>query len=217
MNFWSWLNANSGGLQSLFAMVSSVLSAITIGVSLVTWKAIRTQAAEARALTEVAERQTEVAWQQKEATVEQTRVAVDSVSAMRVSNVLGTEAHNLALAKMRSDMLPILVFDSLYDREANIQRDAIRNVGPGPAREVQVSLGANPPDDATKQYIPARTVLGAADAVSLGINPNLLREHGMTIHYESLDGRRFTMCVYSSGPAWRHELNEFPARQNHQS
>lgn len=217
MHVWSWLNTNSGALQSLFAMVSALLTAVTICVLIVTWRAIKTQAAEARALTAVAKQQTEVARQQTEAITKQAQAAGESIASLKQSNLLAIQANELALAKMRSDMSPILVFDSLFDREANIQRDAIRNVGSGAARNIQMSLGGNTPDDVTKQFIPSRTVLGASDAVSLGINHALLQKYGMTIHYESLDGRRFTMKVYSQGPAWRHDLMEFPALLERQS
>lgn len=138
MQFWGWLTSNSQALQSLSAMASTVLTIVTIVVLIVTWKAIKEQAAEARALKDVAQRQTEVAWQQKEATVEQVRVSAESTVAVRFSNQLAIEANHLATTKMRSDLLPILVFDSLFNQEAGILKDAIRNVGLGPAKEVQL-------------------------------------------------------------------------------
>jgi hypothetical protein len=68
MNVWNWLNANSGALQGLFAIVSAVLTAVTIVVLVVTWRVIKRQAIAselqadaARALTRVAEEQTKAA------------------------------------------------------------------------------------------------------------------------------------------------------------
>ncbi len=67
MNAWSWLNANSGGLQSIFAILGVVLTVASIFVLTVTWRAIRRQALAselqadaARALTKVAEEQTKM-------------------------------------------------------------------------------------------------------------------------------------------------------------
>jgi hypothetical protein len=57
MHPWIWLNANAGALQSIAASVATVLTVITIGVLIVTWKAIKVQADAARALTQTAERQ----------------------------------------------------------------------------------------------------------------------------------------------------------------
>ena len=57
MNFWQWMNANSGALQSIAGILAAVLTAVTIGVLIVTWKAIKVQSDAARALTQTAERQ----------------------------------------------------------------------------------------------------------------------------------------------------------------
>lgn len=57
MNFWQWLNANSGALQSIAGILAAVLTGVTIGVLIVTWKAIKVQSDAARALTQTAERQ----------------------------------------------------------------------------------------------------------------------------------------------------------------
>jgi hypothetical protein len=54
MDIWSWLNANSGALQSILALV-------TICVLFITWGAIKIQADAARALTKVAVEQTQAA------------------------------------------------------------------------------------------------------------------------------------------------------------
>jgi hypothetical protein len=57
MNSWQWLNTNSGAVQSTAAILAAVLTVVTIGVLIVTWKAIKVQADAARALTQTAERQ----------------------------------------------------------------------------------------------------------------------------------------------------------------
>lgn len=36
MNFWQWLNANSGALQSIAGILAAVLTGVTIGVLIVT-------------------------------------------------------------------------------------------------------------------------------------------------------------------------------------
>jgi hypothetical protein len=41
VNPWSWLNANARALQSIAAMLAVVLTVITIGLLMVTWKAIK--------------------------------------------------------------------------------------------------------------------------------------------------------------------------------
>lgn len=68
MNAWCWLNANSGALQSLFAILGAILTVASILVLTVTWRAIKRQALAselqanaARALTQVAEEQTKAA------------------------------------------------------------------------------------------------------------------------------------------------------------
>lgn len=57
MNPWQWLNQNAGAVQSIASLLAAILSGITIGVLIVTWKAIKVQADAARALTQTAERQ----------------------------------------------------------------------------------------------------------------------------------------------------------------
>lgn len=57
MNPWEWLNANAGAVQSIVGLLAAILTGVTIGVLVVTWKAIRVQADAARALTRTAERQ----------------------------------------------------------------------------------------------------------------------------------------------------------------
>lgn len=79
MNGWSWLNTNSGALQSIAASVAVVLTAITIGVLVVTWKAIETQADAARALTRVAEEQTKAAQAAAAAADIQARLTADQL------------------------------------------------------------------------------------------------------------------------------------------
>ncbi len=68
MNAWNWLNANTGALQGLFAIIAMLLTLASIFVLTVTWRAIKRQALAselqadaARALTQVAEEQTKAA------------------------------------------------------------------------------------------------------------------------------------------------------------
>lgn len=60
MNLLSWLNTNSGALQSIAAIMAIFLTVVTIKVLTVTWHSIRDQAKAARAFTAVAVDQTQV-------------------------------------------------------------------------------------------------------------------------------------------------------------
>jgi hypothetical protein len=207
MNFWSWLNTNAGALQGLFAMVSALLTAVTIGVLIVTWKAIRTQAMEARALTEVARRQTEVAIQQTEVIARQSEAALQSAAATEAANRISEEANRLTVEQIRVDLRPILIFDSIFYPEQKMSRDAIKNVGRGPAKDVQISIGTAK-DELPKGYISSRTLIGSGDAAFLSINQQMFAQTGMTIHYASLDGRRFVTSIYMRENAIKHDFEE---------
>ena len=61
MSLWTWLNTNSGAIQSILALVTIVVLAFT-------WWAIRIQADAARALTRVAKEQTKAARDAAEST-----------------------------------------------------------------------------------------------------------------------------------------------------
>jgi len=91
VNPWSWLNANARALQSIAAMLAVVLTVITIGLLMVTWKAIKVQADAARALTRVAE--------------EQTKATKAAATAAEVQARLTADQFELSTA-------PLLVFES---------------------------------------------------------------------------------------------------------
>jgi hypothetical protein len=214
MNVWEWLNQNSGALQSIAALLVVVLTVLTIRVLWVTWDAIKrgalaseSQADAARALTLLAKEQTEVARQQTEAIAKQSVAALQSATATDAANRISEEANRLTVEQIRADLRPILIFDSVFYPDPKMSRDAIKNVGRGPAKDVQISIGTAK-DELPKGYIPSRTLIGSGDAAFISINKQMFVETGMTIHYASLDGRRFVTSIYMRENAVKHDFEE---------
>lgn len=87
----------------------------------------------------------------------------------------------------------------------------IKNVGRGAAVDVQLAIG-NAKDDMPKAYISSRTLIGGGDAAFISINQQLFAETGMTIHYASLDGRRFVTSVYMMDNAIKHDFEELKSK-----
>lgn len=79
MNVWIWFSTNAEAVQSIAALLTMVLSAITIGVLIATWKAIKVQAEAARALTLVAVEQTNAAKAAAKSSEIQARLAADQL------------------------------------------------------------------------------------------------------------------------------------------
>ena len=206
-SFWNWLTANAPALQSLAALVGEALTFLTIVVLIVTWRAIKAQADAARALIRVATEQTEVARQQTESIKGQADAALKSVSATNAANRISEEANRLSVERMRADLLPILIFNYALDQPIHVTKNVIRNVGRGPAKDVQISVG-RAKDEAPKTYIPSRTLIGSGDEVSFEINRELFKKTGMTIHYASLDGRRLVSSVYIYEGSIKHDFEE---------
>jgi hypothetical protein len=212
MNIWQWLNHNSGALQSIAALSVVVLTVITIAVLWATWDAIKrgalaseSQAEAARALTLLAKEQTEVARQQTEALAKQSEAARQSAAATDAANRISEEANRLSVEQMQADLRPILVYESI--QSTNTTRDVIRNVGRGPAKDVRIGVGAAK-DELPKSYIPSRTLIGGGDEVGISVNHQMFVETGMTIHYASLDGRRFATSIYMRENAIKHDFEE---------
>ncbi len=214
MNIWQWLNQNSGALQSIAALSVVVLTVLTISVLWVTWGAINrgsiaseSQAEAARALTLQAKEQTEAARQQTEAIAKQTAAALQSAAATDAANRISEEANRLTLDQIQADLRPILVFGFTFHQGQNTTRNAIRNVGHGAAKDVQISM-RTAKDDLPKGYIPSRTLVGSGDEVIISINHEMFVRTGMTIHYASLDGRRFVTTIYMRDNAIKHDFEE---------
>lgn len=214
MQIWQWLNQNSGALQSVAALSVVVLTLATTAVLWVTWGAIKrgaiaseSQAEAARALTLVATEQTEVARRQTDAIAKQSVAASQSAAATDAANRISEEANRLTVEKIRADLRPILIFDSIFYPDQKMSRDAIKNVGRGPAKDVQISMGTAK-DELPKGYIPSRTLIGSGDLAFLSINQQMFAETGMTIHYASLDGRRFATSIYMRDKAIKHDFEE---------
>ncbi len=120
MNAWCWLNANSGALQSLFAILGAILTVASILVLTVTWRAIKRQARAselqadaARALTQVAE--------------EQTRAAKDAATSAKTQCDLLSSQLELSTA-------PLLVAEP--DDRPNMRNYKLVNRGQGMAFQV---------------------------------------------------------------------------------
>jgi hypothetical protein len=111
------------------------------------------------------------------------------------------------LEQIQADLRPILIFGFTFDQETHSTKDAIKNVGRGPAQDVQVSIGTAK-DGLPKGYISTRTIIGSGDEVVISINRELFVKAGMTIHYGSLDGRRFATSIYTLENAVKHDFAE---------
>lgn len=133
--------------------------------------------------------------------------ALQSAAVTDAANRISEEANRLTVEQIRADLRPILIFDSIFYPEQNRSRDVIKNVGRGPAKDVQISIGTAK-DELPKGYIPTRTLIGSDDAAFLSINQQMFAETGMTIHYASLDGRRFVTSVYMRENAVKHDFEE---------
>jgi hypothetical protein len=107
---------------------------------------------------------------------------------------------------MRADLLPILILDTERLPPDTI-RETIRNVGRGAAKDVQISMGTSK-DDMPKTYIASRTLIGSGDEVMISIDQVLFHQAGMTVHYLSLDGRRFVTSIYRRYDATKHQFEE---------
>lgn len=214
MQIWQWLNQNAGALQSIAALFVVVLTVISIRVLWVTWDAIKrgaiaseSQAEAARALTLLAKEQTEVAKQQTQAIASQSEAALRSAIATDAANRISEDANRLMVEQIQADLRPILIYGFTFHQGQNTTRDAIRNVGRGPATNVQIGIGLAK-DGAPKTYISSRTLIGSGDEVIISINHEMFVKYGMTIHYASLDGRRFATSIYMLENAIKHDFEE---------
>jgi len=208
MHLWQWMNGNSGALQSIAAIVSLLLTGVTIVVLLVTWRAIRDQAKEARALTAAAKEQIGVLKVQTMELTNQAYAASAASKATAVANELAVESNRLFQEQLLGEMRPVLVFAMTFDPERHATRDAVKNVGRGIAVDIQMCLGL-PKDNTPGRYLSVRSVIGAGDEVAISLNQKLMRESGITIRYSSLDGRRFSTVIYMRDDSVKHDFAEY--------
>lgn len=215
MHVWSWLKANSGALESIAAFITALLSLVTIRVLWVTWGAIKRQAeaseAQVRAadaLKSVAEEQTEVVRQQSAALNRQADAALQAASATETANGISEESNRLTSEQMFANLRPILVYAHSFDPAAQTTHAVIRNVGRGPAIDVQIALGVAK-DEMPGEYIPSRSVIGIDDEIPIAINPKLFESAAITVRYDSLDRRRFTTTFYKRGDSFKHDFAEY--------
>jgi hypothetical protein len=120
MNFWSWISRNSAGMQSIAALLSTALAAITIWVLIITLRAIRRQAAAAEEQTEAARALTQVA-------TEQTKAAIDAAASARKQS-------DLLSSQIEQSTAPLLVAEP--DDRAGMKNYKLVNRGPGVAFQI---------------------------------------------------------------------------------
>ena len=192
MNVWNWLNASSGVLQGLFAIVSAVLTAVTIVVLVVTWRAIKRQAIAselqadaARALTRVAEAQT--------------KAAIDAAESSRRQADLLARQYELSTA-------PLLVGEP--DDRPNMKNCKVVNRGQGVAFQVfywQGGLEKN--DQVPVQIFPIQPSTLAPDAlVYLPIPPGW---ECWTIRYKASDRQeRWTIMYRDPAKSQQHVIRQ---------
>ena len=154
----------------------------------------------ARALTKVAIEQTEAIRKQADA-------ALQSVAVTTSANRIAEEANRLSVEQLKADLRPILVCDFTFDPDQIQTRGTVKNVGRGPAKDVQISIGTAK-DELPKNYIGSRTLIGSSDEVSVLVNYGLFKQTGMTIHFTSLDGQRSVTSVYMQEHAIKHDFEE---------
>lgn len=214
MPIWQWLNQNSGALQGIASLLVVLLTGITIAVLWATWDAIKrgafaseSQAQAARALALLAKEQTEVARQQTEALAKQSEAALQSAAATDAANLISKDENRLTMEQIQADLRPILIYGHTFDQGQQKTLDVIENVGRGPAKDVQISIG-RVEDGLPKKYIPTRTLIGSGDKVAIAINDQSFSQTGMTIYYASLDGRRFVTSIYMLEGALKHDFKE---------
>lgn len=222
MDLWHWLNRNSGALESIAAFVAAFLSFVTICVLWVTWGAIKRQAlaseAQARAseaqakaadaLKAVADEQMELTIRQTTALNKQAEAALQAASATEAANRIAEESNRLTAEQMLADLRPIPVYTQSFSASVQATQEAIRNVGRGPAIDVQIALGAAK-DELPGQYLPSRSLIGIKDEIPIALNPKFLESAAITIRYDSLDGRRFTTTFYRRGDSIKHDFAEY--------
>jgi hypothetical protein len=178
MNVWRWLSSNSAAVQSIAALFSIVLASVTIYVLIVTWRAIKRQAAAteqqaaaARALTQVA--------------ADQTLAAKDAAeSARRQSELLSSQ--------IEQSVAPLLVVEP--DDRPHFQNCKLVNRGPGVAFQICYWNGGlalknhgKGPDTTPVQP----STLGPGNSAYLQIPPAW---EVLTVRYKGIDrGERWTV------------------------
>ena len=179
MDTWCWLNANSGALQSLFAILGAVLTVASIFVLTVTWRAIKRQALAselqadaARALTQVAE--------------EQTKAAKDAAAAAKTQCDLLSSQLELSTA-------PLLVAEP--DDRSNMKNYKLVNRGQGMAFQVYYWQGGlEVKDQGAIPIIPVQpSTLAPGSFVYVPIPPGWL---SWTVRYKGIDRQERWTIVY---------------------
>jgi hypothetical protein len=120
MRFWNWLLTNSAAIQGAAALVGVALTAITIIVLVVTWKAIMRQAKAAEEQTIAARAATAVAEEQKKA-------AVDAAESARKQS-------ELLLSQLEQSSAPLLVAEP--DDRNGMKNVRLFNRGSGTAFKI---------------------------------------------------------------------------------
>jgi hypothetical protein len=174
---WPWLESNVGAIQSIAALVSAALAAMTIVVLVVTWRSIKRQAVASEEQAEAARALTQVA-------KEQTAAALDAAqSAKRQSELLSSQ--------IEQSTAPLLVVE-LDPGVAPVKFDLV-NRGPGVAFQIFFWIGPldlKDQDTISIDFIQPST-LGPGGRTRLPLPPVW---DAVTIRYKGIDrAQRWTI------------------------
>ena len=227
--FWCWLTANAVALESLAALVGLVLSAVTIFVLIITWKAIKAQANAANALIDVAKeqadaakKQTEVGEQQRLASERASLAAEKQVEAAIASSAVaeaqrkateeaaraGRVQSELTRHQILAQLRPVLAFASKPNPAmGDSTMTAIENHGEGIALNVTVQLDrpkTHPRD--RMQFIHVEVnVLGPNKNARIYYSYQDAAEGTIYARYDSLDGRHFVTTAVVNGQSFKDQ------------
>jgi len=192
MTLWHWFNSNASPLQSVAALAGIALTLLSIFVLVVTWRAIKRQAAAselqadaARALTRVAE--------------EQTKAALDAAESSRRQADLLARQYELNTA-------PLLVGEP--DDRPNMKNCKIVNRGQGVAFQVFYWQGGlAKKDEGPVQILPVQpSTLAPGAGAYLPIPPGW---ESWTIRYKGSDRQeRWTIMYRDPNKSQEHVVRE---------
>jgi hypothetical protein len=213
MRFWCWLTANSEALESFAALVGVTLSALTIIVLIVTWRAIKAQADAAKALTDVAKKQTDLAEQQRvvseRATLAAEKQAEAAIASSAVSEAQRKATEDAARAErvhseltrhqILSQLRPVLVFGNKpHATMGGSTITFVENHGEGIALNIRVQI-------IQRAKEPLRDVHVGVNVLGPNKSAEFLYDYRNTVdgriqaRYDSFDGRHFVTAATVTG------------------
>lgn len=185
MHLWGWLGDNSEALVALFAIVSAVLTAVTIGVLIGTWIAIHQQANEARALTRVA--------------LEQTKAAENAASAAK-------QQAELLESQLEINTAPLIVAEPINEPIIQYRRYKLFNRGAGTAFQVLYWQGGLEARNQNQGQIPIVPIQPSTIAPNLSVPVNIpVGWECFTVRYKGIDRQeRWTVVYADAGKPQQH-------------